>query len=100
MKKKKLYVEGFIRLISDSKVFILTFFVLAVFAAIQSLLLSNKSFDGSSNMYSNYNNYIIFKQSFYHLIQNKDLYMFYPSEHWDLFKYSPTFAFFFGIFAI
>ena len=30
--------------------------------------------------YSHYNNYIIFKQSFYHLIAQKDLYVHYPQE--------------------
>lgn len=39
-----------------------------------------------------YNNFLIFRQSFFHLLEGKDLYILYPSEHWDLFKYSPTFA--------
>lgn len=47
-----------------------------------------------------YNNYLIFKQSFFHLIEAKDLYVLYPSEHWDLFKYSPTFALFMAPMAI
>jgi len=41
---------------------------------------------------THYNNYIIFKQSWYHLIQGKNLYIIYPSEYWDLYKYSPTFS--------
>src|SRR5580658_9739822 len=40
-----------------------------------------------------YNNYVIFKYSFFHLIDGKNLYGIYPDDHWDLFKYSPTFAF-------
>lgn len=43
--------------------------------------------------YTPYNDFIIFKNSFIHLIQNKDLYALYPSEQFDQFKYSPTFAF-------
>ena len=39
-----------------------------------------------------YGNYLIFKNSFYHLLSGKDLYAFYPELHIDLFKYSPTFA--------
>jgi hypothetical protein len=39
-----------------------------------------------------YNNYVIFKSSFFHLINQQGLYTIYPSEHWDLYKYSPTFA--------
>jgi hypothetical protein len=49
--------------------------------------------------YPNYNNYIIFKNSFFHLIQGKDLYVHYPDEQWDLYKYSPSFSLFFGLFA-
>ena len=50
--------------------------------------------------YSHYNNYIIFKQSFYHLIAQKDLYIHYPQEQYDLFKYPPTFALLFAPFSL
>jgi hypothetical protein len=50
--------------------------------------------------YTGYNNYVIFRQSFLHLVQGKDLYAAYPGEHWDFFKYSPTFAILFAPFAI
>jgi len=43
-------------------------------------------------VYTHYNNYIIFKNSFFHLLSGKDLYTLYPAEQWDLYKYSPTFA--------
>ena len=46
-----------------------------------------------------YNNYVIFKQSYFHLIQGKDLYCIYPASYWDLYKYSPTFALFMAPFA-
>jgi len=39
-----------------------------------------------------YNNFIIFKQSFFHLKQQLNLYSIYPSEYWDHYYYSPTFA--------
>ncbi|HEY6104457.1 MAG TPA: glycosyltransferase family 87 protein [Anaeromyxobacteraceae bacterium] len=42
--------------------------------------------------YTRYNNYLIFKQSFVHLVRFQDLYAFYPAEHFDNFLYSPTFA--------
>jgi Glycosyltransferase family 87 len=47
-----------------------------------------------------YNNFLIFKQSFYHLIEHKSLYAKYEVEHWDLYKYSPTFAFLFAVCAL
>lgn len=44
--------------------------------------------------HSYYNNYLIFKGSFIHLINLQDLYVPYPAEHFDIYKYSPTFALF------
>lgn len=44
------------------------------------------------NPYTHYNNYKIFKESYFHLIGNKDLYQLYPNEHFDYYKYSPTFS--------
>jgi Glycosyltransferase family 87 len=52
-----------------------------------------KYFGGTNDVgYTHYNNYIIFIQSFRHLLDNTNLYVLYPQEHWDLYKYSPTFA--------
>ena len=42
--------------------------------------------------YTHFNNYLIFKQSFFHLIEHKDLYVIYQNEYYDLYKYTPTFA--------
>jgi hypothetical protein len=39
-----------------------------------------------------YNNYLIFKTSFRHLVDYKDLYIVHLSDHIDYFKYSPSFA--------
>lgn len=58
----------------------------------QSFLKQQKTFDDSGLKYQHYNNYVIFKQSFFHLLEQKDLYQLYPQEHWDLYKYSPSFA--------
>ncbi len=65
------------------------YFLLALVATVQSYFGSSTF---NKIQYTAYNNYIIFKQSFFHLIENKDLYILYPTEHWDLYKYSPTFA--------
>lgn len=58
-----------------------------------------KSFDEGPAVYTHYNNYLIFKSAFYHLVEEKNLYVLYPEKHHDLFKYSPGFALFFGLFA-
>ncbi|MFM2224501.1 MAG: hypothetical protein RJA07_703 [Bacteroidota bacterium] len=46
--------------------------------------------------YADYNNYVIFKQSFFHLSNNTNLYIEYVDEYFDLYKYSPTFAVWFA----
>ncbi|MEN3038218.1 MAG: glycosyltransferase family 87 protein [Candidatus Kryptonium sp.] len=66
------------------------YFLLAVSAGIHSYLIGPQEFAG--RQYTHYNNFLTFKYSYFHLIQNKDLYIEYPDEHWDYFKYSPTFA--------
>jgi hypothetical protein len=55
---------------------------------------------GDSAHFTQYNNYVIFKQSFFHLIHLQDLYVLYLHEQWDLFKYSPTFSLLFAPLAI
>ena len=75
------------------------YLALAIFASTQSLLLGPKEYNPSAIYPTHYNNYTIFKQSHFHLVNNQDLYVEYPAEHWDLFKYTPTFALLFGAFA-
>jgi hypothetical protein len=41
---------------------------------------------------TSYENYVIFKQSFLHLIHETNIYTSFPLEQWDLYKYSPAFA--------
>ena len=80
----------------------LVMFVLAsLVATLQGYYGGTKTFPTQTNdhPYTTYNNYIIFKQSFFHLVEGHDLYTLYPQEHWDLYKYSPTFALLFGAFA-
>ena len=45
------------------------------------------------------NNFLIFRSSYYHLMRGVDLYTAYPAEHFDLYKYSPTWAMLFAPFA-
>lgn len=73
---------------------------LAVGASLQSLWAPLFPLGHTEHLYTAYNNYVIFKQSFFHLIHHQSLYVLYPQEHWDLFKYSPTFALLFGAWAM
>ena len=38
------------------------------------------------------NNFLIFRSSFLHLASFQDLYLAHPADHFDYFKYGPTFA--------
>ncbi|HET7824816.1 MAG TPA: glycosyltransferase family 87 protein [Anaeromyxobacter sp.] len=67
-----------------------TLLSLAVVAALQEYLLGPKPM--GDGVYTHFNNYRIYERSFRHLAAGLDLYVRYPAEHWDLFKYSPTFA--------
>lgn len=69
--------------------------LLCLFLAVKDVCFSPKSVDTQTV----YNNYVIFKQSFYHFIHQGDLYAAHPSEHYDFYKYSPTFALLFGAIA-
>jgi len=70
---------------------------IAIIAAAQGLSAGPKVYVPGGRPYIDYNNFRIFKFSFYHLIQGKDIYQLFPDDHWDLYKYSPGFALCFGV---
>jgi hypothetical protein len=87
-------IEKILNIFNDQRfqwVFLLTFVGLIT---IQRLLVPNTITD-----FSSFNNFLIFKQSYFHLLENQDLYKHYPLEHYDLFKYSPSFALGMGVLA-
>lgn len=92
-------MNWFKSVIFNSKTIILIFIMFAIAASVQSLN-GTKVYEEGGNAYNRYNNYTVFENSFYHLKEGKDLYIAYPEEHWDLFKYSPSFSVFFSIFTI
>lgn len=89
----------FFRKIPLATVVVIVYVFISVCATAQCILGHLKSYGRSEKIYTNYNNYVIFKNSFFHLIQGKNLYVFYLNEQWDLYKYSPSFSFLFGSFA-
>lgn len=95
MKSIKLTIINFI---SNWRVLAVIFALLAIIASVQSLTMGMKTFYDGGLQYTDYNNYIIFKKSFSHLINSQDLYIPYPNEHWDLYKYTPTFSVLFSLF--
>lgn len=88
------------RSVENKKALILLFLAVAVFASLQAYFADLKTFEPAGVLYTTYNNYVIFRQSLFHLVQDKDLYILYEKEQWDLYKYSPAFALFFGVFAL
>lgn len=86
--------------IAQKKYILLIFVIFALAASIQSLVSGTKTYGEGGPSYNRYNNYTIFEKSFYHLKNDQDLYILYPEEHWDLYKYTPTFAAVFGVIAI
>ena len=88
------------KIISNKRNIIIIYILFALVSSIQSLVSGTKTFHDESIEYTKYNNYIIFKNSFHHLKNNQDLYILYPNEQWDLYKYTPTFSVFFGLIAI
>jgi len=75
------------------------YLLICLIAAAQGLFAPEKFYVPGGAAYTNYNNYVIFKYSFFHLLHGKDLYQLYPAEHWDLYKYSPSFSICFGLLA-
>ncbi len=65
----------------------LAYSLTAIVTAVQDVLLGRQA-----NGYTTYENFLIFKNSFTHLLAGQNPYAAYPAEQWDLFKYSPTFA--------
>ena len=85
------YLPSFLK---SRRLLLAGYLLLAWIAAIQQWSLKRPG-----DPYTHYNNYIIFRQSFVHLAGHQDLYTLYLAEHWDYFRYSPSFALAFGAFA-
>ncbi len=73
---------------TEAWVFVL-YVALAVGAVISQYL---KTAAHPSDLYPQYNGYLILKSAFFHLRHHHNLYAWYRQEYWDLYKYSPTFA--------
>ncbi|NJM14947.1 MAG: DUF2029 domain-containing protein [Bacteroidales bacterium] len=97
MKKIK---ESLLKFTANKKNIFIVYVIFALAASVQSIALGPKTYVQGGKEYNHYNNYTIFEKSFHHLKNHQDLYIAYPEEHNDLYKYTPTFSVFFGLFAI
>ncbi|HZV68169.1 MAG TPA: glycosyltransferase family 87 protein [Saprospiraceae bacterium] len=93
-------MHKFLQWITGYRFILFLFIALSIGASVQALLMPLAPIKEGKGDFTAYNNYLIFKQSFYHLINDKDPYIAYPDEHWDLYKYSPAFSILFGFFAM
>ena len=96
---KKITEQVFQR-VGSKRIVCLLYVAAIVFISLRNLSLPWGDLFADGGFYSHYNNYIIFKQSFFHLIARQDLYIHYPLEQYDLFKYPPTFALLFAPFSM
>ncbi len=88
------------KIISNYRLFLILFVLIAIVSSIQPLTSGTSVHDKIGLSYNHYNNYSIFKYSFQHLVDYEDLYIMHIDDHFDLYKYTPTFSVFFGIFAV
>ncbi|UPT65172.1 MAG: DUF2029 domain-containing protein [Sphingobacteriales bacterium JAD_PAG50586_3] len=86
--------ERIIRFITNPQVLLCLFVLLAIGASVAELAKGTKA-----DTQTHYNNFMIFRASFYNLVNGVDLYINHPTQYYDLYKYPPVFALFFGIFA-
>lgn len=77
----------------------LLYFLVILFATNRNYFLPVSQISGVFCDVTQFNNYIIFKNSFFHLFHDIDLYKSFPNEQYDLFKYTPTFSLLFAFFA-
>jgi hypothetical protein len=96
----KKITEQFFQRVESKRIVGLLYVAAIVFISLRNLSLPWGDLFADGGFYSHYNNYIIFKQSFFHLIASQDLYIHYPQEQYDLFKYPPTFALLFAPFSM
>ncbi len=86
--------------IFNKPIYSLAFFILlTLIITLHGYGLKPRNGEIGEKGYTHYNNYVIFTQSYHHLVENKDLYLYYHDEYFDLYKYSPTFSFFMAPFA-
>jgi len=96
---KKMKVTEWLRRHGKAWIF-LAVMLMVVAVTLQSVLLKKSPDPGTGIAYTYYNNFLIFRGAFFHLLQHINLYQPFPLEHYDLYKYSPAFALLFAPFAL
>lgn len=84
--------DRLLRMLARPSVLVSVLALITVVVSVQSVLIGPRTFVEGGPLYTDYNNYVIFRQAGTHLLAHQPLYVLYPAEHWDLYKYTPTFA--------
>ena len=77
---------------SKPKIILGLYILLAIFISFSNYNRGQTKHFTPQDKYTHYNNYIIFKNAYFHLIEGKNLYQSFPQKQWDLYKYSPSFS--------
>ena len=105
------FVAWFKKLVFDPRFLVAVYVGAAVFTSVQLVMMGSHLYHAPVEPYpddimnhpqymnlfwgkqlTEFNNYLIFKGSYFHLLHGQNLYGIFPDEHWDFYKYSPTFA--------
>lgn len=78
------------RILLDPRVALWAPPIVAAIAALQMLHQTRRN--PLPGGHTHYNNFIIFRQAYVHLVEGRDLYAYFPGEYFDNFLYTPTFA--------
>ncbi len=89
-----------IKIVGNKWIIVTLYALFVIITGIQAANADKRAEQYNGVHYTSYNNYLIFKSSHTHLKNGEDLYIYHPEDHFDLFKYTPTFAAFFGVFAV
>lgn len=84
------FLESIRSILSKPKSWLFIYGLLGLLSAIHLIVSTQVS--PKLGWPTHYNNYLIFKTSFSHLVDYKDLYIEHLNDHIDFFKYSPSFA--------
>jgi hypothetical protein len=84
--------------IQTPRFWLIVYGLMGLLSAFQLLIATQV--DPKEGWPTRYNNYVIFRSSFDHLNAGKDLYSTHPDEHFDYYKYSPSFAVLMAPFAL
>ncbi|MDF7821110.1 glycosyltransferase family 87 protein [Runella sp. MFBS21] len=83
-------MSRFARLFQNEKVILAIYLLIALITYLQCLALGKES----------YNNFTIFREAFFHLLNHQNLHLEYPELYYDIFLYTPAFTIFFLPFSL